>query len=203
MKQNDPKNLAAFINCLSHLEEDTSLLYGSIAEKIDLPLVKAFFEEIAVDSHKHSLVFKGVSETIANVKDNEKECEKNIGPTYQVLSQLQKEVVKMKRINSENIVQLSDKLIRFESSMGEEYYIFTQLKTLNAMMKEITQLYNIDLGKVKKIFLSIIQDEEHHVELLQTVHQMIIKKEESSNENYPMVKFQNPDSWIGPKPEIN
>jgi nanoRNase/pAp phosphatase (c-di-AMP/oligoRNAs hydrolase) len=51
-----------------------------------------------------------------------------------------------------NLPQLAEKLEILESEMGEEYYQFVQLKTLKFMVKEINQIYNIDLGSVKKDF---------------------------------------------------
>jgi rubrerythrin len=198
MKQNDPRNLAEFISCLSTLENNSSLLYSGMAEKIDMPLIKALFEEIALDSHKHSLILKGVGETIAKSETKEKECEKKIGGTWRMVDKLQKEIAKMKKISAEDLPELSDKLTFLESIMGEEYYIFVQLKTLHAMMKEINQIYNIDLGSAKNIFMNIINDEERHREILQTVRQMVTKKEEDEVSSNPMVKYQNPDAWRGP-----
>ena len=82
--------------------------------------------------------------------------------------------------------------------MGEEYYVFVHLKTLDLMMKEINQLYSIDLGSVKKLFLNIIRDEETHRELLKEVKMLIVPKDEI--DSTPIVKYQNPDAWSRPIP---
>ena len=66
------------------------------------------------------------------------------------------------------------------------------------MMKEINQLYNIDLGSVKKLFISIIRDEETHKELLEEIKTLIYPKEEI--ESAPVVKYQNPNAWFRPMP---
>jgi rubrerythrin len=82
--------------------------------------------------------------------------------------------------------------------LGEEYYVFVHLKTLDLMMKEINQLYSIDLGSVKKLFLNIIRDEETHRELLKEVKMLIVPKDEI--DSTPIVKYQNPDAWSRPIP---
>jgi len=64
------------------------------------------------------------------------------------------------------------------------------------MMKETNQMYNIDLNFVRDIFMNIINDEEHHREILETIKQLTVKKEQASND--PFVKFQNPDVWSQP-----
>ena len=76
--------------------------------------------------------------------------------------------------------------------------MFVHLKTLDLMMKEINQLYSIDLGSVKKLFLNIIRDEETHRELLKEVKMLIVPKDEI--DSAPIVKYQNPDAWSRPIP---
>jgi rubrerythrin len=59
-------------------------------------------------------------------------------------------------------------------------------------------MYDIDLYSVRDIFMNIINDEDHHREILETIKQLTAKKEQASNA--PFVKFQNPDAWSQPTP---
>jgi rubrerythrin len=197
-EKNDPKTLASFINCLSLLENNAFLLYKQLADKVEVPLVKSFLLQIAIDSQKHSIALKGVSESIAKLKGKPKECRKKIGETWRVTKALLRESEKKERIPEGDLPQLAEKLSVMESIMGEEYYQFVQLKTLELMMKEINQIYNIDLSSVKKIFLNIIRDEETHRELLEKIKELIKRKEEI--DATPVVKYRNPDSWSRPLP---
>jgi rubrerythrin len=185
------------MNCLSILESQTSLLYKSISDKIGTPLIKTLLKEIAMDSQKHSMLLKGVSESITQPKGNQKKCSKS-SETLQTTERLLKEVAGMEKISSEDLTQLSEILETLESAMAEEYYMLVQMKTLQMMMKEINQMYNIDLYNVRDIFMNIIYDEDHHREILETIKQLIAKKEEASNA--PFVKFQSPDAWSQPSP---
>jgi rubrerythrin len=76
IKNNNPKTLASFIDCLSLLESKTSLLYTHLANAVDVPLVKSFLLQIATDSQKHAIVLKGIGESIAKPENKPKECEK-------------------------------------------------------------------------------------------------------------------------------
>ena len=69
-KSNDPKVLVGFINCLSVLEENAFLLYKAFSDKIEMPLVKSFLLSIAEDSHKHSMLLKGVARQHGKAKKN-------------------------------------------------------------------------------------------------------------------------------------
>ena len=197
-KNNDPKVLADFINCLGILENDTFLLYKALSNKIELPLVKSLLRAIAEDSLKHSTLLKGVAESITEAKETPKDCEKKTGEAWRLIANFTKEIAAKEKFSEEEMSQLWDKLAFFESIIGEEYYVFVQMKTLDLMMKEINQIYNIDLGSLKSIFTRIINDEEHHREMLGTIKGILQRHSEPSNT--PVVKYQNPDSWISSLP---
>jgi rubrerythrin len=192
----NPKTLASFINCLSLLESNTYVLYKELADKVETPLVRSFLLQIAIDSHKHSLTLKGVAESIAKPSDNLKDCEKKIGESWRIVETLLKDIKGEKTIPSGDFPKLAEKLSVLESILGEEYYMFIQLKTLKVMMKEINQIYNIDLGSVKKIFLNIIRDEETHRELIEKIKNLVTP--ETKLDTAPVVKYQNPDAWSRP-----
>jgi rubrerythrin len=198
---NDPKTLSSFINCLSLLENNTYLLYENIADKVEVPLIKSFLLQIATDSKKHSIALKGVAESIAKPEGNLKDCEKKIGETWRIVNIILKDVKGKTKIPLGDFPKLTEKLTVLESVMGEEYYMFVQLKTLEFMMKEINQIYNIDLGSVKKIFLNIIRDEETHRELLEKMKTLVTPK--TKVDTAPIVKYQNPDAWSKPLPKTS
>jgi rubrerythrin len=66
------------------------------------------------------------------------------------------------------------------------------------MTKEIRELYNVDLEDLKDIFEEMIKDEERHTELLATIIKIFTLPEQKSTENAPVVRYQNPDSWVSP-----
>ncbi len=198
-KQNDPQTMTEYLLCLSNLETSTATLYKQIADKTNIPLAKTLFQEISIDSEKHALILKGISESIAPSKDDQKACEKKMGPTMEFMVKAQKEIAKIKNIDEKNLPWLVEKLGYFESVMGEDYYMFTQLHTLEVLVKKINEQYSIDLTSTKHLFTKIIQDEDHHRELLETIRGLVVKKE-VENDNSPVVRYKNPDSWSRPMP---
>ena len=193
-KNDDPKVLADFINCLSILENDTFLLYKALSDKVELPLVKSLMSSIAKDSLKHSTLLKGVFESIAKTHEKPNDCEKKTGEAWRLVANFNKEIASKEKLSKMELSQLSEKLAFFESILGEEYYMFVQMKTLQLMMKEINQIYNIELTSLRSIFTHIINDEEHHREVLETI-KSILERHHKVDMN-PEVKYQNPDAWI-------
>jgi rubrerythrin len=197
MTKKETGNISEYLNCQSIIESQISLLYRNLSEKVEMPLVKVLLKEIELDSQKHSLLLKGVSESIKQPKGKQKECSKN-SPTLQTLSKMLKKIDKIDKITKENLKILSEILVTLESEMGEEYYILTQMQTLERMTEIINKEYSVDLTKVKSIFLKIIDDEKRHIEILETVKQMTADKKQVSNT--PFIKYQNPDAWFQATP---
>jgi rubrerythrin len=195
-KDKSKESFLDFLYCSSILEEKTSLLYGNLAKKARWPLVKALLLQIAYDSGKHSAILQGIGKSIGKPKAKAKNCEGKLGETWEAILVLSQKVARKKRIPNEELPSFVGKLERLESTMGKEYYMLVQLKTLQFMTKEIRELYDVDLEDLRDIFEEMIKDEERHAELLGTIRRILGPHEQKKNENAPLVRYQNPDSWI-------
>jgi rubrerythrin len=194
-KMNNPKMIAKYIHCLSILEDKTSVLYKNLSERVEPPLIKSLLLSISKDSSKHSTLLTGIAVSISDSKQKAKDCAKNLGEVWNTVSSYLNEMKRKERVSKVYFSELLPKLMALESSLGEEYYIFVQMKTLQLMVKEINQLYSINLDKIKNVFDSIIRDEEHHIEILATIKE-IINEDLEKQDNTPKVKYQHPDAWI-------
>jgi rubrerythrin len=194
MKQ---ESVVDFLRCASVLEERAYLLYKSLADKVNLPLVNSLMLHIAYDSRKHSIILNGISESIAKPKKQPKDCEKKLflnGP-WSVIERLAREIDKEEQIPKKDMSSLIRKLMLLENTVGEEYYILVQLKTLQYMTREIREVYNVDLEDLKDVLETIIQDEETHRNLLAKMKKILVGKEEQTEDKAPKLKYQNPDAW--------
>lgn len=193
------KNLANSLRCFSVLEEETYLLYKSLADRADLPLVSSTLLSIAYDCQKHSAVLNGIGEIIAKSKVNMEDCRKRLGPSFEAVQNLTQEIPKG-RLTKEDTFSLLEKLMMFESTVGEEYNSMVQVKTLEYMTKEIRKIYNVDLKDLKYIFEVIIRDEELHPKLLSMIRKMVRRKEEQAEEFLFTAKIIDPYVWPKPAP---
>ncbi len=204
--KNDPKSLATFINSLSVLEDETARLYKTLSAKAEHPLIKSLLFSIAQDSMKHGALLRGVADSMMPNLGKPKNFEK-LGESWRLVASLNKQIESKKSFSEDDFAELSWKLVYLESSVGEEYYMYVQLKTLERMMKEINQIYRIDLSSVKKIFTHIINDEERHREIIETIRGILEKKQEAEESKKtiapPLVKYTNPDNWIAPFSQAN
>jgi rubrerythrin len=197
-KVSDPKSITNSLKCLSVLESKTAVLYDALSEKVELPLIKAMLKEISLDSKKHSTILYGVSKSLPETKWKPHDCQKTLGKVLASVEDFILDLTKINNLPESYLPELSKQLASLESFMGEEYFVFVQLKTLEFMSKEIGKIYNINLDSLKDIFTGIIDDEEHHREILATIREIIRKKEDEERDNSPLVRFQNPEAWLSP-----
>lgn len=174
-KSKGPEAIATFLSCLSMVENDVSLTYEALAGKVESPLIKSLLSYIAIDSKKHSVTLKGVSESIAKTETKPEDCEKTLGEIWQVTADFHKEISGIKKISDDELPELSERLSVLEGLFGEEYHVFVQLKTLTLIAKEAGQLYGVNVEQLKRVFSTIIEDEERHRELLDTIKKIISK----------------------------
>jgi rubrerythrin len=199
MKQ---ESIADFLHCASVLEERAYLLYKRLADKVNLPLVNSLMLHIAYDSRKHSVILKGISESIVKPKKQPRDCEKLLflGGPWMVIERLVRDIDREESIPEKNMSSLINKLMLLESTVSEEYYILVQLKTLQYMTKEVREIYNVDLEDLKDVLETIIRDEETHRELLSKMKKILVGKEKQEDRT-PKFKYQNPDAWSRVTPD--
>ncbi len=191
------ESVVDFLRCASILEERAYLLYKSLADKVNLPLINSLLLHIAFDSRKHSILLKGISESIVKQKKQPRGREKKLffGATWTTIERLAGEIATKERIPKEHMSSLIEKLMLLESTVAEEYYILTQLKTLEYMTREIREIYNVDLQDLKDILETIIRDEETHRELLSKMKKILVGEEKQTEDIAPAVKYKNPNAW--------
>jgi rubrerythrin len=196
-----PEGIVGFLKCSSLLEQETYRLYQSLADKVDIPLIKSMLQHIAYDSRKHSAILNGMFESLGGSKINLKDCQKRTGLTWRTIGDLKREISSEKNIPKETLPSLAKKLEVLESNFGEEYFVLVQMKTLEYMTKEINEIYNVQLKDMKEIFEVIIRDEGTHKELLSKMQRFLSKDEKKIEETKPGFKYQNPDAWSKPHPD--
>jgi hypothetical protein len=189
----DPKDVAGFLYCSSSLEERTFSLYRNLAEKTSDQLAKSSFVYIAYDSLKHSVIMKGIAQTISASVPKSGDCEKKLKATWKKVADLAEEVVDKQRFNDTELPDLLNRLAGFENSISEEYFVLVQLKTFQFMAKEMSQMYNIDFESLRSIFELITKDEENHREILMSLEEHFTK--EPVKDTTPVVRYQHPNAW--------
>jgi hypothetical protein len=190
MSNNNIRSLEGFIYNLSLLEEESFQLYNNISKKVDIPMIRALFEEISLDSKKHYQLLKGIIDSMPKIDLKIKDSQKKLNKAQNVMENFSSYFVDMAEINENNLPKLIEKLTLLESQMGEEYVILVQAKSIVFFASEISREYNFNSENIKRIFEKIISDEEHHREILETIKEIVNQKDKELLINDPLLHFR-------------
>ncbi len=194
--QKNADDVANYLYCLSVLEEKAAIVYMSLAQKIEWPLVKSMVLQVTYDSQKHSAVLHGLAQGISPSVKSPKTCAKNLKPTLELISSVAKEIARKEKITELDFTSIEDQLTTLESVFGEEYSMILDLDTLRRMSVKISDTYGLDVSSLGTTFLNIIRDEDTHRSLLADIRRLFLTKPQKKTDNTPLVKFQNPDAWV-------
>jgi len=198
-KHEELKNLTNSIKCLIVFENKTAALYGDIADKtIDLPLVKSLLLTIGHDSEKHSTILKGIVQSLPKTSWKSNELPKAMAEAWRSIDAFQVELSDVEEILTLDLSNLAAELNSLEKIMIEAYDVLMRYGNLELMMDALGSVYNLDLELLKRIFIEVMHDEEHHKEILLTVKELIDQRVLEKKDLSPVVRFQNPDAWNVP-----
>jgi hypothetical protein len=97
------------------LEDRVFTLYKILADKVEPKLPKSLLLTLSIDSQKHSIILKGIAESIAEVKVKPKEILKCLGDVWRTNENFLKEYSTKQKLGTEELAQLSDRLAVLEA----------------------------------------------------------------------------------------
>ncbi len=205
MGKND--NLEALTNsikCLVLFEKKTSSLYEDVASKIALPLIRSMFNQISLDSQKHSTVLKGLVQSLPKTNWKSDELPKPIGDAWRSIDTFQAELSAVQEMSDEDVSNLADQLSGLEGIMYDAYNVMVQYDNLDLLIAQLNKLYSVSLKVLQSTFMELIHDEVYHKEILSAIQEFLGEREAKRLEVVPKVRFQNPDAWSRPTlPYVN
>ena len=146
--------------CLARIEAYTAQLYMELSLKAPDPEASSIFLFIALDSSKHSRVFKKFSQESSRVTSSE--CKRILGQVYsdtcKLLRRIRRETKDKVKLDNIEFLGVLEKLLMFESSVGEEYLTLISAREL---------MHLVSPEEVKTLLRLIAEDEERHAKLIE------------------------------------
>ena len=198
MGKDESNTLANLISTLGLFENDVSLLYRDIAAKVWLPLIESMLLEISLDSQKHSIILKGIEDSLPRIDCASKDCDKTFVETRRTIEKFRDEVRSAPSLDEEEIMELSVQLLAIENIMIDEYKFFVEFATQQLMTNALQRIYNVNENIVRTLFADMISDENRHKEKLTTIKDLLDWRELRRVDNTPKVLYRNPDAWSRP-----
>jgi rubrerythrin len=190
------KESAEYLTCCSNIEIEAFRLYENLSRKINNP-ESSFILGIAYDSLKYSKIIQALLQTFDDFEVEGKNCKKNLTSLLQEVTAFSKTISKINNIDEESMCEILKELIKLEDLLSEAYTYFIQSFAPKILAEELSKLAPADLSNLKKVFETFIEEKENHrAILIEIIYYFEAKEADRLKHLNPIVKYQNPDSWI-------
>ena len=177
MARNNTSDLSeSYLNCLSSIENNISVLYTALADRVTVPSVKVMVSGIAADCQKHSAILKGFGKDVVEYEVKSKKRNKELAEVFDVAYGVYKKIIEKEEIGAEELQSLVVQLVVLQGVLGEKYR-FVQSKTSKLVLSEsVMLLHGLNLDKLGRMFKKMIGDVEEHRKILGSVKTLVEEK---------------------------
>jgi hypothetical protein len=186
---------AQYLKCCNALEIETFRLYEALSKKINQP-ESSFILGFAYDSLKCAKIIQGILDFFDFPELDRITCKRNLSELANGISNFTRRTSKINNINYEISCEILKELSDLEDRLGEIYTNYLGASGIQIVSVEFSKLA-INLSNFKKIFETFIEEKQKHKEtIIEIIYCLETKEAERLRNTTPLVKYNNPDSWI-------
>jgi hypothetical protein len=186
---------AQYLKCCNKLEMEAFKLYETFSKKINQP-ENCFILGIAYDSLKCAKIIQGILDYIDTPETEKTNPKKNFAELTDSVSAFTNKVSKINSIDNEVASEILKELVTLEDQLTEAYTEYLQSSSIRVMSDEFSKL-QVNLDKFKKLFETFADEKQKHKEtMIEITCYFDTRETERLRHAAPVVKYQNPDSWI-------
>ena len=186
---------AHYLRCCNKLELEAFNLYGTFSKKINQP-ENCFILGFAYDSLKCAKIIQGILDYIEAPETEKTNPKKNFSELTDSVSAFTKKVSKINSVDNEVASEILKELVTLEDQLTEAYTEYAQSSAIKTMSDGFSKL-QLNLDKFKKLFESFADEKQKHKEtMIEIACYFDTRETERLRHAAPVVKYQNPDSWV-------
>ena len=186
---------AQYLKCCNNLEIETFNLYETFSKKINQP-ENCFILGLAYDSLKCAKIIQGLLAYIEVPETEKTNPKKNFLELTNSVSAFTKNIFKINSVDYETSCEILRELSTLEDQLSEAYTKYLQSGAIKTIAEEFSKL-QINLTNFKKLFETFVEQKQKHKETIVEITCYFETREtERLRHAAPVVKYQNPDSWI-------
>lgn len=186
---------AQYLKCCANLELETFKLYEIFSKKINQP-ENCFILGIGYDSLKCAKIIQGILDYVEVLETEKTNPKMNFTELTVSVCEFTKKVSKINNVDYEITCEILKELSNLEDQLGKAYSNYVQSPAIKTLVDEFSKLA-INLASFKKLFETFVEQKAKHKEIiLEIVYYFETRENERLRHATPIVKYQNPDSWI-------
>jgi hypothetical protein len=187
---------ALYLRCCNSLEIEAFKLYEILSKKINHP-ESSFILGLAYDHLKRAKIIQGVLGNFDLGEIENLSCRKNLEELRSETASFSKAISVINNLSCEVTCEVLNELINMEELLCDVYTSYLHSTAPKFLVDEFSKLVIVNLVSFKKVFEAFVEEKESFRETIINVMFSLESKETDRLRHItPVVKYQNPDSWI-------
>jgi hypothetical protein len=146
----------SYLNGLSSVKSNLSVLYTALADRVTMPSVKVMLSGLAAVCQTNSVILKGFGKDVEEQSVKSKERDEDVSEVIDTTYDAYKKIIEKEEIAVAELQSLAGQLVVLEGILGEKYKS-VQSKTSKLVMRESVKLvHGLDLDKLGLMFDKIM-----------------------------------------------
>ncbi len=184
-----------YLKFCSKLELEAFKLYETFSKKINQP-ENCFISGLAYDSLKCAKITQAILDYIDAPEIEKTNPKKDFSELTNSVSTFTQKIAKINSVDNEVASEILKELVTLEDQLTEAYTEYSQSNAIKIMSDEFSRLQT-NLNKFKRLFETFAEEKQKHKEtLIEIACYFDTRESERLRHAAPVVKYQNPDSWI-------
>jgi hypothetical protein len=184
-----------YLKGASSIETQTFKLYETLSKKVNHP-ESSYILSFGYDSIKNAKILQSIIQTVDLPPENN-EAKKNVSLLASEVYTFSRKIEKINSIDNSTLIEIFKELIHLEDLVSNLYTEYLESSYLKVLINEMSELVAMDFDSFKKIFECFIAEKQRHREtIIEIVYCLEAKEAGRLKTSTPVVKYQNPDSWV-------
>ncbi len=178
------------------IENEAFKLYETVSKKVNQP-ESSFILGIAYDSMKNAKIIQGILDRFDLPEQENKVARKDLSELVAEINTLEKKISKINCLDYLISSEILKESINLEVALSKVYTNYLQSNSARVIVDELSKTGNVNLANFKKIIEDFIEEKGKHREtIVETMYLLEAKETETRRQITPLIKYQNPDTWI-------
>jgi hypothetical protein len=185
-----------YLKQCSNIENETFKLYETLSKKVNQP-ESSLILGIAYNSLKNAKIIQGILDCVDLTEIENKNVRKELSELCAEIRILENKISKINNLEYLVSCEMLKESISLETLLSKIYTIYLESNLARVIVDELSKTGTVDLDNFKKLFEFFIEEKGKDKEAItESMYILEAKEKENRRQITPIIKYQNPDSWI-------